>query len=258
MFSAKVICDSDNGHSRLTTMVVTYPRCIHAEMLRHRVFSRNTASSRAIPVRKMIESVTLNPFIPIHWGKAQSGMQAFTEIDEIDDARHAWRMAATSAVIWAEKMVKLGLHKQVINRILEPWLWTTEIITGDRWTNFFALRCHRDAEPHMQKIAVMMWDALNASKPVVLEPGEWHMPMAEPDIPVPIGLAVCTGRLARVSYLTQDNIRNIDEDVALHDRLMTSGHWSPFEHCAQHAPGLRSNFMPGWLQYRKLFSEECK
>lgn len=103
--------------SRLTTMEITYPRCIHAEMLRHRVFSRNTASSRAIPVRKMIESVQTNPFIPIHWGAAQSGMQAFNEVNSEAqaDAAALWLHHSRMACAVAESMVNdLGLHKQIV------------------------------------------------------------------------------------------------------------------------------------------------
>lgn len=247
-------------------MEITYPRCIHAEMLRHRVFSRNTASSRAIPIAKVIKQVEENPFIPIHWGAAQGGMQAYAEISEQEkeDALDSWLAARNDAVYHAKDLVLCGLHKQVVNRILEPWVWCTEIISGTQWSNFFHLRCHEAAEPHCQKIAYMIRDALEASVPKVLEDGEWHIPMMDEDeradFTLSEQLAIATGRLARVSYLTHNGVRDSLEDITLHDRLKESGHWSPFEHCAQNRPQNYnlSNFGQGWFQYRKTFSGECK
>lgn len=251
-------------------MEITYPRCIHAEMLRHRVFSRNTASSRAIPIAKVIKQVEENPFIPIHWGAAQGGMQAYAEISEADKvlAEEQWLEARNQACYYAEHLVELGLHKQVVNRILEPWVWCTEIISGTQWSNFFHLRCHEAAEPHCQKIAYMIRDALQASVPKVLEDGEWHIPMMDEDeredFTLSEQLAIATGRLARVSYLTHNGVRDCLEDITLHDRLKESGHWSPFEHCAQNRERdifygyAGGNFGQGWFQYRKTISGECK
>jgi hypothetical protein len=265
MFSAKVLLDSAGASSRLTTMLITYPRCIHAEMLRHRVFSRNTASSRAIPIRRMIRDVIEHPFVPVHWGLNQKGMQSGSELDpgQVQDAKAAWLFARDLAVNQAERMFdKFGLHKQLINRLLEPFAWTTEVITGTRWSNFFALRCHEAAEPHIQIIAGLMRDALDASVPAQLLEGEWHIPMGEPGLMVEDQLKIATGRCARTSYLTHDGIRNVAEDIDLHARLMVAGHWSPFEHCAQHlslaGPGAGGNLGSGWLQYRKTFEGECR
>lgn len=266
MFSAKVLLDSQGSTSRLTTLEITYPRCVHAEMLRHRVFSRNTASSRAIPIAKVIEQVETNPFIPIHWGAAQGGMQAYQEVCEEDQdaAEEEWLTARSAAVYYAKMLVERGLHKQVVNRILEPWVWTTEIISGTQWSNFFHLRCHEAAEPHCRKIAEMIRDAIAESTPKILGPLEWHIPMAEDlqDESLPVKLAVATGRLARVSYLTHNGERDIAEDIKLHQRLIDSGHMSPTEHCAQNVGdclvGSPSNFGLGWYQYRKTFFGECK
>lgn len=265
MFSAKVILDSKGRSSRLTTMEITYPRCIHAEMLRHRVFSRNTASSRAIPIRRMIEDVKNNPFIPLVWGLDQSGMQSHNELDpeRHEYAKQVWLNARDVAVDYAMTLsVGLKLHKQIVNRILEPFMWTTEIISGTRWSNFFHLRCDEMAEPHIQVIANMMKRALAESTPRVLDDWEWHLPMGEPGLCVEDQLKIATGRCARVSYLTHDGIRSPDKDIELHDRLMVSGHWSPFEHCAQMVrpagTGAGGNFGEGWLQYRKSFEGECR
>lgn len=267
MFEAKIILDSLGEKSRLTTMIITYPRCIHAEMLRHRVFSRNTASSRAIPIAQVIEQVRTNPFIPLHWGAAQAGMQAYKEVSEEAqaDASAVWLQLSRVACNTAEAMSQdLGLHKQVVNRILEPWVWCTEIVTASQWSNFFHLRCHEAAEPHCQKIAYMMRDAYNASTPTKLKEFEWHIPFDSEDkeLPVETRLKIATGRLARVSYNKHLEVRDDEKEIGLHDRLKTSGHMSPFEHCARNdsdaASGLNGNFGPGWAQYRKFFHDECR
>ena len=79
----KVIADSiSESGKRITTFQLKYPRFIHSEVMTHRVFSRNASSSRAIPVKKMIEQVRNNPAMPIHWGANQSGMQAKNELNE--------------------------------------------------------------------------------------------------------------------------------------------------------------------------------
>lgn len=267
MFSAKVIADSVgfNG-SRLTTMEITYPRIVHAEMLRHRVFSRNTASSRAIPIARVIEQVRTNPFIPLHWGAAQKGMQAYAEVNSEAqaDVTALWLSQSRLACKVAETMSQdLGLHKQVVNRLLEPWVWVTEIVTATQWSNFFHLRCHEAAEPHCQKIAYLMREAYLASTAEYLQFGEWHLPYGD----VPAGtsledqLKVATARLSRASYVKQDSVKSLLDDLDQHDTLAASGHWSPFEHCAQsvmHGNSNGGNFGNGWRQYRKTFSRECR
>ncbi len=129
--SAKIILDSIYGESRLTTMELKYPRFIHSEFMTHRVFSRNASSSRAIPVSKLIDQIIANPAMPIHWGKNQPGMQASEEhnaevIHEDPEYRHmskeeAWLAARDEAVKFAMAFDKAGYHKQIVNRILEPF-----------------------------------------------------------------------------------------------------------------------------------------
>lgn len=286
-FSAKVLCDSLNPEvettlarlpaSRLTTMELTYPRCIHSEFMTHRAFSRNAASSRAIPVTKMLSDVVRDPFIPIYWGKNQKGMQADTELPEATAKRaaEAWRAASVRAVDYASRLNDLGLHKQIVNRIVEPWMWITVIATGvDRaWENFFSLRCHKDAEPHMQEIAYMAREAYDASVAMPLNQMLAHLPLITAEDREEcmkscggmVGMAlerlrkISTGRCARVSYLTHDGRRDITEDIALHDRLAASGHWSPFEHVATATTttNLGGNFGPRWIQHRKTFANEA-
>lgn len=274
-FSAKVLADSVAPcGARLTTMEVTYPRFIHSELLTHRMLSRNSASSRAIPVEKMLQRIEEDPVIPIHWGAAQAGMQARAEIDlELQDvAKGRWLKARDSAVARARELLAMGLHKQVINRLVEPWMWITVIVSATEWDNFFALRCHPDAEPHFQKIAGMMRDARAASEPHQKPVAHLHAPLfgIHPDdvadaarLAVEMGVSiqqaitsVSVGRCARVSYLTHDGVRDMRKDIELHDRLMaqTPPHLSPFEHVAlAHSKAEWFGNFRGWVQYRKAF-----
>jgi hypothetical protein len=122
------------------------------------MLSKNTSSSRAIPFAKMVEAVQHDPFIPIAWQKHHSGMQGseyFTEIDKIqindeepysyikDWIIHNWLLARDYAINQATILSNLGITKQLCNRLLEPFMWTTMLITGSRegWGNFFNLRC---------------------------------------------------------------------------------------------------------------------
>lgn len=267
MFSAKVLADSTNCcDNRITTMELTFPRFVLAEFNTHRMFSRNAASSRAIPVEKMIEQVENNPVIPIHWGKAQKGMQAYEVLNEQDagDAKYHWVLAGLEAVHRAKAMLSLGLHKQIANRLLEPWMWITVIATGNEgaWNNFFALRCHHEAEPHIQAIAYMARDMRNQSTPQKLSDGQWHLPLIgfEGDelLSVEDQVKVSVGRCARVSYLTHSGTRDVQADIDLHDRLLASKHFSPFEHVARSGKhtGDGGNLGYGWTQYRKTLKGE--
>jgi thymidylate synthase ThyX len=269
MFSAKVLADSTNTcDNRLTTMELVYPRCVHSEILTHRMFSRNSASSRAIPVEKMIQQVETNPFIPLHWGKAQKGMQAYEELAEFGKAEcyEEWMFARRHCIQSVRRMVEHGLHKQIANRLLEPWMWITVIVTGNEgaWNNFFALRCHHEAEPHIQKIAGMAREVRSQSVPQKLFAGQWHLPLIgfEDDelLSDADKVKVSVGRCARVSYLTHDGIRDVQADIDLHDRLLTSKHFSPFEHVAMDYEfafvEFQGNLGGGWRQYRKVLHGE--
>jgi len=275
MFSAKVLADSTNlCGNRLITMEMTYPLIIHAEHLRHRMFSFNVASSRAIPVEKMFNQVWNDPFIPIHWGKSQKGMQAYAELTGwrkwLCKTLHVKLRLVTLAAIWI--MLKCGLHKQVVNRELNPWLWVTVICTGNQgaWNNFWALRCHPEAEPHMQKIAELSRDAANASETHMLYASEWHLPLigfdGDGELSMSDAVKVSAGRCARVSYLTHDGTRNVQADIDLCDRLVTSKHFSPTEHQARCViagsrrgtgnHSLSGNLGSGWVQFRKTLAGE--
>lgn len=259
---AKIIEDSiaPNG-KRLVTMQLRYQRFIHAEFMTHRVFSRNASSSRAIPVAKMLEQVRNDPAMPVHWGKNQAGMQANEELSGYDlvEAMEYWKDAANAAANIAAAMNELGLHKQVANRILEPFQFINVVVTATEWGNFFELRTHKDAQPEFQVLAKEMKRVMDESKPVVRHIGEWHLPYVQAEerkiYPVDLQIQMSAARCARVSYLKHDNTKpNVEDDIALYHRLITSkpSHASPIEHQAtpfSKADYASNNFW-GWEQYR--------
>jgi thymidylate synthase ThyX len=249
-YAAKILADSvsPNGH-RLTTFEVTFPRIVLAEFNTHRQFSRNSASSRAIPVKKMLERVRENPFVPSIWGKNQKGMQASEILDDEDEARavFAWRELRNHArnAAWylagPESEGGLDVHKQIANRLLEPWLWHTCIVSATEWGNFWNLRDNKMAQPEIHTIASLMHELYKASEPHPVNYNDWHLPLVPPDEAFNIEVAdvvltaakISAGRCARVSYLTHDGRRDHAEDLRLHDTLLASGHMSPLEHPAR-------------------------
>lgn len=280
-FKAKIILDSINPHNgvRLVTSELTYPRFIHAEFMTHRVFSRNAASSRAIPNSKMIDLVDKNPACPVYWGKSKSGMSASKELDSnsAENAKNLWFSAKDEMIGYAERFRDLKLHKQIANRILEPWKYITVIVSATQYSNFFALRDHGDAQPEIQHLARIWKNALDESTPIERQ---WHIPYIQEDeesIDLEIRKKIGAARCARVSYLTHDGVRNIEKDLILHERLLTGsghGHWSPFEHVAE-ATDMRGTYydfttkewkegpircgnFEGWIQYRKTCAGECQ
>jgi thymidylate synthase ThyX len=269
-FSARILLDSlSPAGVRLTTMEVRYPRFIHSELMTHRNFSRNSASSRALPIRKMIDAVRAEPAMPLWWGRNQSGMQAREQIDENARtlAETEWRHALDDALVHAERLAKsdINLHKQLVNRILEPFAWITVIITATEWSNFFTQRTHEDAQPELKHIATLMLEKYRASEPRALRIGDWHTPLILPDeeatLAVETRLKISVARAARVSYLSHDGTRDHAKDVELYERLVgggANGHWSPFEHVATPLPSRAewSGNFRGWEQYRKRFPQE--
>lgn len=282
MYKATIIKDSISpSGDRLTTFEITYPRIVHAEFMTHREFSRNAASSRAIPISKMISAVQNDPFIPIWWGKNQSGMQAKEELTGQDRvwAENLWMEARDNAALKVKQLSgmesctdfgsdnRIDLHKQIANRLLEPFGWITVIVTSTGYGNWFAQRCDGDAQPEIIKIACMMRDLYYARSPELMTHGQWHLPYIQTEeagLSLTVKRKVSVARCARVSYLTHDGVRDIQKDVDMFDnKLLTSGHWSPFEHVAQ-VPcrdmiytNKNGNFK-GWNQFRKQFDGEYR
>lgn len=269
-YSTRILLDSIAPcGKRLTTWELTYPRFVHAELMTHRLFSRNSASSRAIPIEKLIERVEKDPAMPVFWGKNQKGMQAEVEMSS-EEQRHAseqWLLARDLAVQQCKHLAGLGVHKQLANRVIEPWMFITVIVSATEYSNWFHLRNHRAAQPEIAWVARDMWKKFNEQKPMPRQAGAWHLPLISLEEAMGTEEAtlkkVSTGRCARVSYLTHEGVRDMEKDIELHDKLCSGpatgepGHWSPFEHVAQalDKPDRIGNFI-GWKQYRKEFETE--
>lgn len=289
---AEVVADSVSPRGvRLTTLQLRYPRFIHAEFMTHRVFSRCASSSRAIPVERLIADVLADPVYPSYWGANQRGMQAAVEnTNRVAtygwgggtgwSREGAWRLARENAVSAARAFAEAGYHKQVVNRLLEPFSHINVVVTATEWSNFFALRCHPAAQPEMRVLAEAMRTAMAKSDPVSLAPGQWHLPY----VPDAHGCEVCivgydplkvsVARVARVSYKTHDGREpDFEEDLRLYARLVGSVplHASPTEHQATpdewrgwsgaygsyERPELHGN-LRGWVQFRKTLAGECQ
>lgn len=247
---ASVVQDSVCNGKRITTFELEYPRFIHSEFMTHRLFSRNAASSRAIPVSKMLGLIELNPAMPVHWGKNEPGMQAWEELpgELMDVAVSLWRKGAREVASLAKSLADIGVHKQVVNRILEPFQIIKVVVTATEYDNFFWLRNHPDAQPEIKALAGTMLHALDGSKPFKLNAGEWHVPYVNRDrnqkgeivysagpteLSVEDALKVSSSCCAQVSYRLLDT--SIEKALFVYRRLVESEpvHASPFEHQAR-------------------------
>lgn len=251
MIKANVIADTVYNGKRITSMELEMPRFILAQFNTHRMFSRNTASSRAIPTKKMIENILNDSVTPIHWGENQPGMVAGKEINQIEMAQSIWFKARDNAIVSTNQLLDLGVHKQVVNRLLEPFMYCKTIVTATEWDNFFNLRLAEDAQPEIQQLAKCMKEAMEKSVP---KESMYHLPyISEEEFnnifteegnsnnkydlfcnQAIIKLArISSARCARVSYLNHDNSNpDVKKDLELAFKLSTHKHLSPFEHQA--------------------------
>lgn len=277
MITAKVIEDSIsnrlNKPTRLTTLELSYPRAIHAELMTHRVFSRNASSNRAIPVKKLFAMTYDTQMWPEHWGSNKPGMQAGEELSgwRLLGAKLTWRLGATVVRSIAKTLSAFGLHKQLANRWLEPIQNITVLVTSTEWKNFFELRDHPDAQPEIRVLAQQIRQAMTGSNPIYREE-DWHLPYV---FSSERGGAytnrqlfmISAARCARVSYMNHDGSTcNTEKDLELAEKLLESKHMSPFEHQAvsMHTPGQRGvthidfvgNLWSGnfrnWIQGRQI------
>lgn len=291
-----VLASVSQEGKRIDTLLLRYPRFIHSEETTHRIIStspecifyetiadglmyckelsRNASSSRAIPVSRMIEDVKTDPVIPTFWGKNQPGMQAREELKgpELQAAKDRWNMALQNAVEHAESLASIGAHKQIVNRILEPFAHINVVVTSTEWENFDSLRIHEDAQPEIKALAkAMKWER-ERTIPEVLEVGQWHLPFVTLEeierhggLEDPEGVLrmVSAARCARTSYKTHDGrVSTLEEDSALGEKLTNSipFHASPFEGAAtpynplHHDEDDQRNFN-GWVQNRALMEK---
>lgn len=290
-----------NGAPPIYTIRMRYPRPIHGEIMTHRVFSRNARSSRAVPVKTMLNEVRTIPYVPWHWGANQKGMQAAEECDEdvvVDrdydgsiftyDREEAWLEARDRCVEVAKGFMEAGYHKQNPNRLLEPFSWMDTLITATNWKNFLHLRDHKDAEPHLQDLARLVKQAIEAAEIQELQEGQWHLPyITEEDQREAYNgpsqtnswnwlCQISAARCARISYKPFDGDASYERELERYNSLVTAErvHASPLEHQAQvdrwldssyevsnpdfwEQPELSGNFAPGWIQFRKTIPREA-
>lgn len=290
---AKIVCDSKaiNG-VRLTTFVLKYPRFIHSELMTHRAFSRNASSSRAIPFKRQMKMIKKDMAMPLDFRENKAGMQAGAKLSGFKQwlCRKVWRSAGHVAILFAKGLNWLGVHKQYVNRVVEPFAHITVVVSATEFANFFALRHHSAAQPEIAELAKQMWDLYSTNTPKELGHGEWHLPFITAEEAFEqaekVGLVYddcetredyfwmqenywmplvkrSVAKCARTSYLNHDGTNStIEQDLALHDRLVVEQpiHASPAEHQARcdvdwgdHC--WDGNFR-GWRQYRKRLANE--
>ncbi len=283
---AAVLAKSVNVHQPelkpIVTFLIDFPRFILPEFNTHRSASKGGASSRAIPVAKQIERVLSNPVIPIHFGKNQAGMVAESELsgEDLKEAKRLWLRAVDEVTAIAESLTSHKVHKQVVNRLLEPFSFMRMVVTGTEWDNFFWLRLHKDADPHIAELARVMLHAYQQTESVGLDDTCWHVPFFDrgywtPDIHGHYGTTAQEAINHSMSCCAQTSYRKLDmsegkaEDII---RKLFGGdrnHSSPSENQAKpldYTDGvdqptvthqsrngdLWSNNLRGWGQYRTL------
>jgi len=250
--TAKVVAKSVSESGKvICTFELEYPRFIHSEIMTHRLFSRNAMSSRAVPISKMVEQVRDNPATPIHWGVNQAGMQAEKEHHNTEACNKAWNHIAEEFAECAECFAEQGLHKQVVNRILEPFQMMKTVLTATEFDNFFWLRCHSDAQPEIKELADCMYNSYKKAVSQELKAGEYHTPYVDYFMDDENGIGYCVNTedgavmlsseealkvsascCAQVSYRVLDN--GLEKALMIYDKLVESQpvHASPFEHQA--------------------------
>lgn len=257
--TAEVIADSINPVGvRITTLKLVFPHIILPQVLTHRVFSRNAASSRAIPTRKMIERVNEDFYLPV-WARNKRGMQPAGLIEDIKVIRKAtkiWENAMYTSLESALQLAELGIAKEQVNRLLEPFGHVQFLVTSTDWENFFNLRLDHAAQSEIQQLAYEIKQEMDHSDPDELSEDEWHLPFVTKDERVRYTdeelLKISSARCCRVSYwLPEGRSPSFEEDVNRHDQGIKDQHWSPYEHPAMslNHDGRVRNFR-GWIQYR--------
>jgi hypothetical protein len=289
--SATIIADSINADgNRLTTFELVYPRFILAEVNTHRMLSKNSASSRAIPIAKMMELIDEAPAMPVFWGKNKPGMSASEELtgDQLTEAKIIWAEAKDTALEYVSRLDEAQLHKQIANRISEPWQMMKSVVSGTEWANILWLRNHDAAQPEFHELARCIKEEFDASVPQFLAPGQWHLPYIksvlvgnfgqefENNVTLEQAQKISASCCAQVSYRKLDD--SIEKALDIYEKLvgMDRQHASPFEHLgtpmkpqtAWSVPDrgithrdIKSKYwsanFQGFIQYRKLLPNEA-
>ncbi|MEN9275802.1 MAG: hypothetical protein Q6K17_04605 [Gloeomargarita sp. GMQP_bins_5] len=298
----QIKADSRNAVTgdRITTVLLTrFPYTLIQELATHRLLrqgglvevlgdtnpftewtSRSSGSTRAIPVERVIQRILEDPFIP-QFSRHQKGMQG-VEVNDPDfqaENERVWQAALEQNIALARQLAAQGVHKQHVNDLLKPFLRIPILITATEWENFFYLRTDKPCRPEFRAWAIGIQQALQASQPQTLQPGEWHIPFGDqmpPGLSLAEQLQVATARCARLSYATHDGKRDVQEDFRLYHQLLQDGHLGPFEHsamavddylttpqkipCYAHVPGRATpvftrNFR-GFYSYRAMVEDD--
>jgi len=254
--SAKIIADSVNIlGNRMITMELIFPRIILAELNTHKMLSKNSQSSRAVPLNKAIEHVNTLGFEPVWWGKNQAGMAARQELvgEELARAKHLWNSAKQSVIHYVTELGSASLHKQIAARPLEAFAMHKAVVSGTEWNNLIWLRDHDDAQPEFGELAKCIVEAVNKSTPVLLRSGEWHLPYVmtafkvseNPDndeivyldtdgnqIDLDTARKISASCCAQVSYRKLDD--SVEKAIDIFNKLFSGSrvHASPVEHQA--------------------------
>jgi len=290
--SAKVLCDSiTHSGTRLTTLELEYPRFILAELNTHRMLSKNSASSRAIPQQKMHELLKTTPAMPVEWGSNKPGMVAGEVLDTTQQraAAGVWLAARDQMLSHSTVLFQTNVHKQLANRITEPWMMMKSVVSGTEWANLLWLRNHPDAQPEFCELAQQIAAVLEKHVPQTLKPGEWHVPYVETkrdshgdltywsgdeELTTDLALKVSASCCAQVSYRRTDT--SVVKALDIYYKLIESKpvHASPIEHQATPMPSPTPKAWPqgvthqdrhgeywsanfrGWIQHRKLVAGE--
>lgn len=249
---ARVIADSiDAKGQRITTYELEYQRMFHSEVMTHRALSKNSSSTRAIPVARAIELVQQKPAMPIHWGQNNPGMSSKKELDETrrDAAEGVWRACIESVISHVKVLADpegINGHKQWVGRWLETASFIKVVLTGTDFNNLWNLRRHPDAQPEFLELANCMYDAREMSTPNLLKPGQWHLPYIDfvdgkyfsegQEVDLTIARKISASCCAQASYRKLDT--SIEKAVKVFDMLHLGdesgepAHASPTEHQA--------------------------
>lgn len=246
---AEIIKDT-KFHTRITTFRLILPRCLDRHILKHRVFSINSQSSRAMSVERVIENISNNP-VRYALGYAQNGMTAAPmPQNEQDDVNALIDDHQRNTVEFVRKLQKMNVAKEVANRYLEPFAEVTLIVTATEWDNFFKLRISSHAQKEVRELAEKMKELLETSIPTK---SLFHAPFLNDnydDYNVDDLIMLSAARCARVSYNGKSNAN----DLELGRRLLEQGHCTPFEHCAVACKGSHANFN-GWSSGREYLTK---
>lgn len=297
--SAKILADSINSSGdRMTSLELNFPRFILAENNTHRILSKNAASSRAIPVEAMLKQIEAAPAMPVHWGQNNPGMQSKQELDDTrkSAAQCVWLAAMKSAIAHASVMSDkegINAHKQIVNRLTEPFAMTKQVLSGTHFGNLLNLRDHADAQPEFQELAKCIRLVMEQSMPKRLNPGEWHLPYVDfvdnkyfvsgEEVSLEVARKVSASCCAQVSYRKLDD--SIEKALKIFDMLHLEDphnqnkHSSPVEHQATPMDNYSIPFSPqtwqpgithvrkdgslwsgnlrGWIQHRQLIANEA-